>query len=147
MGEEHGARTVVDAEADKVFCPFHGVGVEPIGEGGASGGGDDAVEGGDEGREGAECQGGGDMVGAEGGVEGGGGVASCGEEGHKAGDGEGAIWGGSREEEDLWVEPVAGEGLVSRKRGEGWMGGSLTLEAILREFGLYRIGCLLCLWC
>ena len=119
MGEEHGARTVVDAEADKVFCPFHGVGVEPVGEGGAPGGGDDAIEGGDEGREGAKCKGRGDVVGAEGGVEGGGGVAPRREEGHEAGDGKGAVWGGCGEEEDLWVEPVAGEGLVSMSRDEG----------------------------
>jgi hypothetical protein len=119
LGEEHGARAVVDAEADEILCPLHRVGVEPIGEGGTSGGGDDAVEGGDEGRKGAEREGGGDVVGAEGRVEGGGGVASCGEEGHEAGDGEGAVWGGCGEEEDLWVEPVAEDGLVSRGRG-GW---------------------------
>jgi len=93
--------------------------VEPIRERRASGGGDDAVEGRDESGEGAECERGSDVVGAERGVEGGGGVTPRGEEGHEAGDGEGAVWGGCGEEEDLWVEPVAEEGLVSRKGGRG----------------------------
>ena len=139
LSEYHGTRTVVDAEADEILRPLHRVGVEPPREGCASGGGDDAIEGGDERGKGAKCQRGGDMVGAEGRVEGGGGVAPCGEEGHEAGDREGAVWGGCGEEEDLWVEPVAEERLVSRRRGEGRIRGSLTLEAILRGFGLCRI--------